>query len=39
MVLSDRAELQDPEEELGVYLWNNARDTVWVKDFRIRLVR
>jgi hypothetical protein len=38
MVLRDRRELRDPQEELGVYVWNNGVDTVWVKDLRVRMI-
>jgi hypothetical protein len=38
MVLRDRRELRDEGQELGVYVWNDGADTVWVKDLRVRMV-
>lgn len=39
LLCRSRKELRDPEEELGIYVWNDATDTVWVKDLRVRLLK
>jgi len=39
IVLRDRRELREPDEELGIYVWNSGDDTLWVKDLRVRMVR
>ncbi len=38
MVLRDRRELRDAALELGVYVWNDGPDTLWVRDLRVRMV-
>lgn len=39
LLCRSREELRDPDEELGVYVWNDAADTVWVKDLRVRMMK
>ena len=39
LLCRSRKELRDPDEELGIYVWNDAADTVWVKDLRVRMVK
>ncbi|MCC7501398.1 MAG: hypothetical protein IT229_02635 [Flavobacteriales bacterium] len=39
LLCRSRKELRDPEEELGIYVWNDAADTLWVKDLRVRMLK
>lgn len=39
LVLRRRRELRDAQEELAIYVWNGAADTLWARNLRVRMLR